>query len=89
MTDLTLRCLWKHVSSEQASGSVFTDKPLKIEEEMHRIAKEILGSEEMANFAIDELLPLLSKGNIEQASQAVNENFERFKEDEKCYSQLN
>ena len=44
------------------------DKPLKIEEEMHRIAKEILGSEEMANFAIDELLPLLSRGNIEQAN---------------------
>ena len=79
LTDLTLRCLWKHVSSEQAGGSVFTDKPLKIEEEMHRIAKEILGSEEMANFAIDELLPLLSKGNMEQASQAVIENFERFR----------
>lgn len=79
LTDLTLRCFWKHLSSEHASGSVFMDKPLKIEEEMHRIAKEILGSEEMANFAIDELLPLLSKGNTDQASQAVNENFERFK----------
>jgi DNA repair exonuclease SbcCD nuclease subunit len=79
LTDLTLRCLWKHISTEQTSGSVFMDKPLKIEEEMHRIAKEILGSEEMANFAIDELLPLLSSGNTDQASQAVNENFERFK----------
>jgi len=79
ISDLTLRCLWKHVSSEQAGGSVFMEKPLKIEEEMHRIAKEILGSEEMANFAIDELLPLLSRGNADQASQAVNENFERFK----------
>ncbi len=79
LTDLTLRCLWKHISTEQSSGSVFTDKPLKIEEEMHRIAKEILGSEEMANFAIDELLPLLSSGNTDQASQAVSENFERFK----------
>jgi exonuclease SbcD len=79
LTDLTLRCFWKHISTEQASGSVFMDKPLKIEEEMHRIAKEILGSEEMANFAIDELLPLLSRGNTDQASQAVNENFERFK----------
>jgi hypothetical protein len=46
---------------------------------MHRIAKEILGSEEMANFAIDELLPLLSRDNIDQASQAINEKFERFK----------
>ncbi|MFZ0183358.1 MAG: exonuclease SbcCD subunit D [Nitrosotalea sp.] len=79
LTDLTLRCLWKHISSEQTNGSVFMDKPLKIEEEMRRIAKEILGSEEMANFAIDELLPLLSRDNIDQASQAVNENFERFK----------
>lgn len=79
LTDLTLRCFWKHISQEQASGSVFLDKPLKIEEEMHRISKEILGSTDMANFAIDELLPLLSIGNIDQASQAVNENFERFK----------
>jgi DNA repair exonuclease SbcCD nuclease subunit len=79
LTDLTLRCFWKHTSTEQSSDSVFMDKPLKIEEEMHRIAKEILGSEEMANFAIDELLPLLSRDNTDQASQAVNENFERFR----------
>jgi DNA repair protein SbcD/Mre11 len=79
LTDLTLRCFWKHISSKQASGSVFIDKPLRIEEEMHRIAKEILGSEEMANFAIEELLPLLSKGNTDQAGQAVKDNFERFK----------
>jgi DNA repair exonuclease SbcCD nuclease subunit len=77
--DNTLRCFWKHVSAEQANGSVFIDKPLKIEEEIHRIAKEILGSEDMANFAINELLPLLSKGNTDQASQAVSENFIRFK----------
>ena len=46
---------------------------------MHRIAKDILGSEDMANFAINELLPLLSKGNTDQAIQAVTENFIRFK----------
>jgi exonuclease SbcD len=79
LTDLTLRCFWRQVSQEQAGGSVFMDKPLKIEEEMRRIAKEILGSTEMANFAIDELLPLLSTGNIDQANQAINENFEQFK----------
>jgi len=79
LTDLTLRCFWRHVSQEQTSGSVFSDKPLKIEEEMHRIAKEILGSADMANFAIDELLPLLSVGDTDQAYQAINENFERFK----------
>ena len=60
-------------------GSVFTDKPLKIEDEMYRIAKEILGSTDMANFAINELLPLLSRGNTDEASQAIVDNFARFK----------
>ena len=46
---------------------------------MHRIATEILGSTDMANFAINELLPLLSKGNTDEASQAIVDNFERFK----------
>jgi DNA repair exonuclease SbcCD nuclease subunit len=79
LSDLTLRCFWRHVSSEQSNGSVFIDKPLKIEDEMHKIAKEILGSTEMANFAINELLPLLSRGNTDEASQAVTDNFEKFK----------
>src|SRR5574340_1411176 len=78
LSDLTLRCFWRHVSKEQ-NGSVFVNKPLKIEDEMHRIATEILGSTEMANFAINELLPLLSKGNADEASQAIIDNFEKFK----------
>lgn len=79
LSELSLRCFWRHVYSEQSGGSVFIHKPLKIEEEMHRIAKEILGSTDMANFAINELLPLLSKGNTDEASQAVIDNFEKFK----------
>lgn len=78
LSDLTLRCFWKSISKEQ-SGSVFVNKPLKIEDEMHRIATEILGSTEMANFAINELLPLLSKGNTDDASQAIVDNYEKFK----------
>ncbi|MHB8546139.1 MAG: metallophosphoesterase family protein [Nitrosotalea sp.] len=79
LSDLTLRCFWKHISKEQSNGSIFADKPPRMEEEMHRIAKDILGSTDMANFAINELLPLLSKGNIDEANQAVIDNFERFK----------
>lgn len=79
ISDLALRCFWRHVSSEQSSGSVFMDRPLKIEDEMYRITKEILGSTDMANFAINELLPLLSNGNTSEASQAVVDNFTRFK----------
>src|SRR5690349_3972534 len=78
LTDLTLRCFWKYVSKEQ-NGSVFVNKPLKIEDEMYRIATEILGSTEMANFAINELLPLLYKGITDEASHEIIDNFERFK----------
>ncbi len=80
LSDITLRCFWKHVSQEQANGSVFLERPIKLEDEMHKIAKEILGSTELANFAIDELLPLLSKGNLDEASHAVNENYTQFKQ---------
>ncbi|MDE1763408.1 MAG: exonuclease SbcCD subunit D [Thaumarchaeota archaeon] len=79
LSDITLRCFWKRISSEQANGSVFMERPAKIEEEMHKIAKEILGSAELANFAINELLPLLTKDNIEEASHAINENYMQFK----------
>jgi hypothetical protein len=76
---MTLRCFWKHLSTEQENGSVFMERPMKIEDEMHKIAKEILGTEEFANFAINELLPLLSKGNMADANHIISENFMRFK----------
>ncbi len=79
LSDITLRCFWKHISAEQANGSVFLERPIKIEDEMHKIAKDILGSAELANFAIDELLPLLAKGSVEEASHAINENYIQFK----------
>jgi len=47
---------------------------------MFKIAKETLGSDSLANFAINELLPLLSKGSNEEADHLINENFNRFKE---------
>ncbi|MGI0045980.1 MAG: metallophosphoesterase [Nitrosotalea sp.] len=79
LSDTTLRCFWKHISSEQANGSVFMERPVKIEEEMHKIAKQVLGSAELANFAINELLPLLTKGGVDEASHAINENYIQFK----------
>ena len=79
LSEMTLRCFWKHVSSEQKDGAVFIERPIKIEEEMRNIAKDILGSTELANFAIDELLPLLTKGDIDEANAAINENYMQFK----------
>jgi DNA repair protein SbcD/Mre11 len=76
---LTLRCFWKTIVSEESEGSVFIDKPAKIDDEMLKLAKDILGSESLANFAINDLLPLLSKNQIGEANHLVIENFNQFK----------
>ncbi len=79
ISDSTLRYFWKRIDSEQANGSIFVERPLKIEEEMHKIAKEILGSSELADFAINELLPLLLKESMDEAIHSINENYIQFK----------
>jgi exonuclease SbcD len=82
---LTLRCFWKTIMSEENEGSVFIDKPAKIDDEMLKLAKDILNSESLANFAINDLLPLLSKNQIGEANHLVIENFNQFKKDvKKC-----
>ena len=82
---LTLRCFWKAIVSEENEGSIFIDKPVKIDDEMLKLAKEILKSEDLANFAINDLLPLLSKNQIEEANHLVIENYNRFKKEmKKC-----
>jgi len=58
---------------------VFLDRPNVIDDEMFRLAVNVLGSEQSAKFAIKELLPILSSGEIKEASQIVIENFEKFK----------
>lgn len=76
---LTLRCFWKTIIPEESEGSVFIDKPTKIDDEMLKLAKDILSSESLANFAINDLLPLLSKNQVGEANHVVIENFNQFK----------
>jgi len=54
--------------------------PMNLEDEMLKVAKEILHSDDLANFAIHELLPVLTKGNTQEANHLVSENFNRIKE---------
>ena len=81
---LALRCFWKAVRPEENNGSTFVERPAKIDDEMFKLAKDILNSEPWANFAIRDLLPLLSANQIDEANHLVIENFERFKKEKKC-----
>jgi DNA repair exonuclease SbcCD nuclease subunit len=75
----TLRCFWRVLSKETLDSSIFLERPDSIDNEMLRLSINATGDEQVANFAIKELLPLLSSGQIKEASQIVIENFEKYK----------
>ena len=79
---LTLHCAWK-IARETSDSSVFMDKPTRIDDEMLKLATTSLKSEQLATFAIKELLPLLTSENLEQASQIILENYKQFRKEKK------
>ena len=65
------------------SSSVLLNRPARIDEELFKLAVNALKSEKLANFAVNDLLPLLSSNQLDQATQLVIENFEQFKREQK------
>jgi len=78
----TLYCSWKMLQSEDAS-LVLLNRPALIDEELFKLAVNVLKSEKLANFAVNDLLPLFTSDQLDQATQLVIENFEQFKRDKK------
>lgn len=77
----TLRCFWRIISKEISDSSVFLERPSTIDDEMLRLSVDASGSEQIANFAIKELLPLLSSTQLKEATQIIIENFEKYKKE--------
>ena len=75
----TLHCSWK-ISQTDDGTSVLLDRPTRIDEELFKLAINTLKSEKLAGFAVNDLLPLLSTNQLEQATELVIENFEQYKE---------
>jgi len=83
LNSMVLRCFWRISTKKISDSSVFLDRPNIIDDEMFRLSIDALGSEQAASFAIKELLPVLSSGEIKEASEIIIENFEKFKKEEK------
>ena len=81
LNSLVLRCIWRITTKQISNSSVFSDRPNVIDDEMFRLSVDALGSEQTASFAIKELLPVLASREIEEASQIIIENFEKFKKE--------
>ena len=76
----TLHCSWK-ISKQLSDSSVLMEKPIRMDDEMLKLAISTLKSEQLANFAIKELLPLLTSNNLEHASQLIVENYKQFRQE--------
>lgn len=76
----TLHCSWK-ISKKPSESSVLMEKPARIDDEMLKLATSSLKSEQLANFAIKELLPILEKNDLENANQIIIENYKQFREE--------
>ncbi len=79
---ISLHCSWK-ISQESTDSSVYMDKPTRIDDEMLKLATTSLKSEQLASFAIKELLPLLTSDDLERASQIILENYRQFRKENK------
>ena len=80
IADLVIKSLhfsWKIFQNDDES-SVLLNRPAQIEQELFKLAVNSLKSEKLAHFAINELLPLLSTRQVDNATQVVVENFSNF-----------
>jgi len=73
----SLHFSWKIFQSDDES-SVLLNRPAQIDQELFKLAVNSLKSEKLAHFAINELLPLLSTRQVDNATQVVEENFSNF-----------
>lgn len=74
-----LLCFWKIMESHEGYGAmIYNDKPVSVDKELLKLAIKST-NEEIAKFAINELLPLLSINNLEEAQILISENYTKFK----------
>ena len=78
LNSLSLRCFWS-VIDKKSDSSIYFEKPNIIDEELFKLAIDSLGSEQLARFAVKELLPLLSTEQLKEAGLILVENFEKYK----------
>lgn len=76
LANIVLRYRWD-IIDESSSYALLEERPRDIEGELFELAKKELGSEEVARFAIKELLPLLEAGNTDEAFSIVWQAYER------------
>ncbi|MEM4365787.1 MAG: DNA repair exonuclease [Candidatus Nitrosocaldus sp.] len=76
LNDICLHYTWEvEITSRASAGRLYNAKP-DIDKELFALAKDVLANEDYANLAINELLPLLSDGDVDGAVEMIWKRFE-------------
>jgi DNA repair exonuclease SbcCD nuclease subunit len=78
VANLVLHYRWD-VIDESSMHTLLEEKPNDMETELFELASKELGNEDVARFAIKELLPLLESGNTEEAFSIAWQAYEKSK----------
>lgn len=74
LNEVCLHYVWQPMEPGQAA-QVYDERPADLDAELMRLSTEALGSDELARFAINELLPLAAGGDYKTALEIVWEAF--------------
>jgi len=76
LNDVCLHYVWQPLEQGQAA-EVYDERPGDLDAELLRLSKEALGSDELASFAINDLLPPAAAGDTGAALEIAWESFKR------------
>jgi len=76
LANLALHYRWD-IIDESSSHTLLEERPYDIETELFELAKKELGNEDVARFAVKELLPLLESGNTDEAFSIAWQAYEK------------
>jgi len=71
LNDSCLHYVWQPFEERLAATKVYDSRPADINGELYRLSAEALGSEELAKFAINEILPLAVDKDVKSALEVV------------------
>jgi DNA repair protein SbcD/Mre11 len=78
LNDYCLHYVWQPLEEDRVATTVYDSKPADIDSELYRLSAEALGSDELARFAVGEILPLAggrdAKSVLEIVWQAYKAN---------------
>ena len=88
LNDFCLHYVWQPVEEEQVSlHTAYDGKPADIDNELQRLAKEALKSEDLTSLAINEILPLAGRGDsgatLDLVWRLYNDTKKEMKKEEK------